>query len=317
RDFYQKARGVNASAALVKATLINSAVDMFDENNDGANDNDFPIPNVHEGWGRINLVNATDGTAQFVDNAAGIATGGSASYAYSAGGGSPLKISLVWSDYPSTAAAAANLVNNLNLTVTSPSGTVYRGNVFSGGWSNTGGSADGVNNVENVYIASAASGTWTVTVSGANVPNGPQPFALVVDGAGAGTAPTATPTATSVATATPTSTSVATATPTSTPTATPGSSLPAAPSNLTASTSGRTQIILSWADNSSNESGFRIERCTGSGCSNFAEIGTVGANVTSATNKGLSKNTWYSYRIRAYNASGNSGYSNTVSIKTP
>jgi hypothetical protein len=120
-----------------------------------------------------------------------------------------------------------------------------------------------------------------------------------------------------VATATPTATSVATATPTSTPTATPGSSLPAAPSNLAASTSGRTQVILSWADNSSNESGFRIERCAGSGCSNFAEIGTVGANVTSATNKGLSKNTWYSYRIRAYNASGNSGYSNTVSIKTP
>ncbi len=60
RDYYQKAYGVGASAALVKATLINSAVDMLDENNDGANDNDYPIPNVHEGWGRINLAAATD-----------------------------------------------------------------------------------------------------------------------------------------------------------------------------------------------------------------------------------------------------------------
>ena len=63
KDFYQKAYGVTASAALVKASLINSAVDLLDENNDGANDNDFPIPNNHEGWGRVNLANATDGTA--------------------------------------------------------------------------------------------------------------------------------------------------------------------------------------------------------------------------------------------------------------
>ena len=35
--------------------------DLLDENNDGANDNDFPIPNAHEGWGRVNLATATDG----------------------------------------------------------------------------------------------------------------------------------------------------------------------------------------------------------------------------------------------------------------
>ena len=88
----------------------------------------------------------------------------------------------MWSDYPSTEAASANLVNDLNLKVTAPGGQVYLGNVFSGGWSVTGGSADSVNNVENVYVQSAAAGTWTVEVIGANVPQGPQPFALVVDG---------------------------------------------------------------------------------------------------------------------------------------
>ena len=181
RDYYQKAHGLNASAALVKATLINSAVDLLDENNDGANDNDYPIPNNHEGWGLVQVDNATDGSHQFVENA-GISTGNTASYNYGVNSGGFFKVSLVWSDYPSTEAASANLVNNLNLKVTAPGGQVYWGNNFSGGWSTTGGSADSVNNVENVYVQSAASGTWTVEVIGANVPQGPQPFAIVVDG---------------------------------------------------------------------------------------------------------------------------------------
>lgn len=182
RDYYQKKFGLDASAALVKATLINSAVDLQDENNDGVNDNDYPIPNVHEGWGRINLDGATDGTLAYRE-AAGLLTGGTASYAVSATGG-PLKISVVWSDFPSTETAATNLVNNLDVTVTAPDGTLYRGNKFSGGWSAaaiSGDVADAANNVENVYIQSPAVGTWTVQVRGTNVPSGPQPYALVVD----------------------------------------------------------------------------------------------------------------------------------------
>ena len=181
RDYYQKAHGHSASAALVKATLINSAVDMLDENNDGAGDNDFPIPNIHEGWGRINVANATDGSREFVDNGSGVNTGETAVYYYNvATGGSPLKVSLVWSDFASTEGASKNLVNDLDLTVSGPGGT-YKGNDFSGGWAQSGGSADRVNNVENVYIQSAGAGVWTVTVSGYNIPQGPQPFALVVD----------------------------------------------------------------------------------------------------------------------------------------
>src|SRR5688572_7102546 len=67
RDFYQKQFAHGASAALVKATLVNSAVDLVDENNDGLNDNAHPIPNRHEGWGRVNLAAATDGSHQFID----------------------------------------------------------------------------------------------------------------------------------------------------------------------------------------------------------------------------------------------------------
>ncbi|MGI8822389.1 MAG: S8 family serine peptidase [Acidimicrobiia bacterium] len=187
RDFYDKAHGHQATAALTKATLINSAVDLLDENNDGVNDNDFPIPNNHEGWGLVNVAAATDGSAQFVDEGAGLTTGGTSSHTYAVAGGSPLRVSVVWTDYPSTASASVNLVNDLDVTVTGPGGVTYRGNVFSGGWSTTGGSADRLNNVENVYVQNAAAGDWTVTVTGFNVPFGPQPYALVVDGVGAGT----------------------------------------------------------------------------------------------------------------------------------
>ncbi len=183
RDFYQKAHTHAASAALVKATLINTADDLLDENNNGVNDNAFPIPNIHEGWGRVNLARATAGAHQFVDEAAGIGTGATATYQFNVeAGGQPFKVSLVWSDYPSSESASANLVNDLDLVVTAPGGATYRGNHFAGGWSQSGGGADRVNNVENVYVQSAAAGVWTVQVVGFNVPIGPQPFALVVDG---------------------------------------------------------------------------------------------------------------------------------------
>jgi hypothetical protein len=187
RDFYQKEEGhSNASAALVKATLINSAHDLLDENNDGVDgvddDNYFPIPNNHEGWGRVDLANATDGSHQYVDETTGLTTGGSSTYQYSVAPGGPFKVTLVWSDYPSATGVSKNLVNDLNLVVTSPGGTIYFGNVFSGGWSIPSGSPDQTNNVENVYVQSPEAGNWTVRMEGSNVPQGPQPFALVVDG---------------------------------------------------------------------------------------------------------------------------------------
>jgi serine protease AprX len=182
RDFYLKARGHQASAALVKATLINTAVDLLDENNDGALDNAFPIPNLHEGWGRVDLVNATDNTQQFSDEAAPLTTGATATYTFTLDEpGRPFKATLVWTDYPASASAAVSLVNDLDLKLVAPDGTTYLGNMFAGGWSTTGGTPDRLNNVENTFVPSAVTGTWTVIVSAYNVPMGPQPFALVVD----------------------------------------------------------------------------------------------------------------------------------------
>lgn len=92
---------------------------------------------------------------------------------------------------------------------------------------------------------------------------------------------------------------------------------PAAPTNLKAPAVSTSQINLQWTDNSTNEQGFEIERCSGSGCSNFTLVRTVGANTTNWSNTGLLARTSYTYRVRAFNASGDSSYSNTVTSNTP
>ena len=183
RDYYITTEGLaNPSAALIKATLINTAVDISGYNNT-SQEAGKPIPNNHEGWGLIDVAAATTAGRAFVEESTGIGTGTTRTYNYYVTTGEPFKVSLAWSDYAGNPAAAKALVNDLNLRVTAPDGTTkYWGNVFSGGWSATGGSADTVNNVENVYIQNPASGTWKVEVIGSNIPNGPQPFALVIDG---------------------------------------------------------------------------------------------------------------------------------------
>ena len=180
RDYYEKAHAHAASGALVKATLVNSAVDLLDENNDGVDDNAFAIPNIHEGWGRVDLAAAVDGTRTFEDEAAPMSTGSTASHQITVDDSlRPLKVTLAWTDAPSTTPAAKHLVNDLDLELVAPDGTTYLGNAFLDGWSVTGGAPDRTNNLENVYVAAPAAGEWTVIVRAFNVPNGPQPFAMV------------------------------------------------------------------------------------------------------------------------------------------
>ncbi len=184
RDYYIDGEGhANPSAALVKATLINSAVDISGYGT-ASREAGLPIPNNHEGWGLIDVGAATTpGAREFVDNTSGLSTGGLWSQQYTVSAGKPFKVTLVWSDKDGTPSSGKALVNDLNLRVTAPGGTViYLGNRFTGGWSVTGGSADTINNVENVYVQSPTAGSWKVEVLGANIPTGPQRFALVIDG---------------------------------------------------------------------------------------------------------------------------------------
>src|SRR5690606_30610130 len=77
---------------------------------------------------------------------------------------------------------------------------------------------------------------------------------------------------------------------------------------------GAAQVSLRWADNSSDESGFKVERANGSGA--FAQIATTGRNVTRFDDTKVAAGTTYRYRVRAYNGAGNSPYSNIVTVKT-
>jgi glucose/arabinose dehydrogenase/chitodextrinase len=92
---------------------------------------------------------------------------------------------------------------------------------------------------------------------------------------------------------------------------------PTAPTGLTATAAGSSQINLSWTAATDNVgvTGYRVERCQGAGCSNFAEIGTT--SPTSFGDTGLSASTSYSYRVRATDAATNLGpYSNTATATT-
>jgi len=75
-------------------------------------------------------------------------------------------------------------------------------------------------------------------------------------------------------------------------------------------------VNLSWTDNSGDEDGFKIERCMNAACSNFTEIAQVNANVTTFSDTTVVGNAFYRYQVRAFNAGGNSTYSNIAEADT-
>lgn len=193
RQYMQNQWGITPSPALMKAAIINGAVDMG-----------MGVPSRDQGWGRVSLVNSLAKEYKYDDETTSLSTNGTKSYSYAVGSvKAPLRITLVWTDYPGSTTASKALVNDLDLTVTAPNGTVYYGNDFTSPYNS---SYDRLNNVENVYIANPQIGTYTVQVKGYNVPNGPQPYALFASanfGTGGGsdtTAPTVSLTAPSAGT---------------------------------------------------------------------------------------------------------------------
>ncbi|MBE0427175.1 MAG: S8 family serine peptidase [Nitrospirae bacterium] len=90
---------------------------------------------------------------------------------------------------------------------------------------------------------------------------------------------------------------------------------PPAPSDLIAAAVTSSQINLLWVDSSVNEAGFKIERKTGVE-GTYTEIATTGENVTFYSDTGLTANTTYYYRVKAYNAAGDSRYSNEAGATT-
>jgi hypothetical protein len=173
------------SPALIKAALINSAVDMDDSFGT------LPIPNADEGWGRVDITEIVGSLRayEFVDQTTLL----TANQTYErrvivATDFEPLRITLAYTDYPGFPGAVPALVNDLDLEVLGPDGTVYRGNQLDRGESipNSPG-RDNINNVEAVYLATPIAGEYIVRVHARRVvedslvdtPAVDQDFALV------------------------------------------------------------------------------------------------------------------------------------------
>jgi len=198
REYYTNAGEISPSAALVKATVINGAFDLT-PGQYPAPENDVPEwPNCTQGWGRVDVKNSIDpgvpmgyddiGVPLFVDE--------SRVFEYDVADDTiPLRITLAWTDCPGSEGAAKALVNDLDVIVTAPNGTIYHGNAINGVESILNpvpgecqwdvepfDGYDDLNNVESVKILSPGVGTWTIRVYARNIDQ-PQDFALVVTGA--------------------------------------------------------------------------------------------------------------------------------------
>jgi subtilisin family serine protease len=89
---------------------------------------------------------------------------------------------------------------------------------------------------------------------------------------------------------------------------------PAAPSNLIATAVSSNRVNLAWADNSTNEGGFKLERSTDG--VNFSQVATLTPNTTSFPHTGLTSSTTYHFRIRAYEGANHSAFSNVPTATT-
>lgn len=254
------------SPAMTKAYLMNSARYMTGT---GASDNLF---SNNQGMGLMDLGMAFDGVPRLLDdqNPANLFTASGQTRSFSgvvSDSTKPFRVTLAWTDAPgATSGSAAK--NNLDLSVT-VGGNTYKGNVFTGANSVTGGAADTQNNVESVFLPAGLEGAYTVTVTGTNVnsdgvPNSgttvDQDFALVAYN--------------SCASATP------------------------APSGTTATATGDNRIEVSWTENGSVS--YNIYRATSAG----GPYTRVGSSVTSPfADVGVSGGTTYYYVVRAVQCS--------------
>lgn len=167
-----KQRIEQPTAALLKACLVAGAVRLGGFGERGA------VVDHEQGFGRLDLDSVlsprSPASSRFFEVSPGLRTGGVHSQELPVRSkGRPLRIALAYSDFPGPA-----LVNDLNLIVTAPDGTKLAGNQRRGAVRGL----DSRNNVEVVHVPRPAGGSWTVDVVASNVPEGPQPFALVAVG---------------------------------------------------------------------------------------------------------------------------------------
>lgn len=195
REWLSKFRSIsNPSAALLKALVINGAKNISPGQYGTGSTQEIPslLPNGVSGWGGVDLVNSLRPENQQIwltDETSGLSTGGTKSYSITpnqpgSNAGGTLSVSLVWIDYPGNPSAGKALVNDLDLEVIAPNGQHFYGNsgLYTAGNCLRNNQWDACNTVEGLRIVEPLKGSYSVIVHGANIPNGPQPFALVISG---------------------------------------------------------------------------------------------------------------------------------------
>lgn len=150
------------SPSLLKALMISTATDMNDDYGTR------PVPNNDEGWGRLWLPEVIGSDRIFVcENQSVLLRQGEqwSREVLVKNSEEPLKITMAYTDVPGLPSAVLALVNDLDLQVTAPDGTVYYGNQFLNGSSIPGSSPDRRNNVEGFYLPEPMPGMYRVSVS--------------------------------------------------------------------------------------------------------------------------------------------------------
>jgi serine protease AprX len=155
-------------ASTIKALLINNAQQY------PFSGTTSDLTRTHQGWGRPSVRVARErATGSLVVNeGTPLQLNQAATYSYNVPANvADLKVTMVYPDPPGTTSSTLHRINDLNLKVTSPGGTIYWGNngLAAGNWSTSGGTANTVDTVENVFVQNPAAGTWTVEVRAAEI----------------------------------------------------------------------------------------------------------------------------------------------------
>ncbi|VVB71628.1 Subtilisin-like serine protease [uncultured archaeon] len=182
KGYLKKTLRKKPSAALVKAALIHSAVKK--QFRYSAFDFDEWAWDPEQGWGHVSLKpfisTIPSWTMKFADISKGLKTGQSWSRTITVSRTDmPLKVTMVYSDYPGVANNYPGIVNNLNLIVKGPDGKTHNGNAFA---TSADGSFDDKNNVESVCIKEPLIGKYKIIVLASDVREGAQDFALAYSG---------------------------------------------------------------------------------------------------------------------------------------
>jgi hypothetical protein len=173
----------------IKALLINNSK-QYDFTGQG-----HDLTRVHQGWGRPSAQVAYERAANsfVVDEEVLLELNDFSIFDVDVQAGeTELKITMIYPDPPGTTSASMHRINDVNLKATSPSGTIYHGNVglLDGTESTPGGAPNSIDTVENIFIKNPEAGSWQVEIEAVEInqdghldtPDDDVAYALVITG---------------------------------------------------------------------------------------------------------------------------------------